>query len=178
MHCPSCDLTTTLNPVKLKSELPAWECAECKGLLIDLLAYRAWRDEWPHDEAPAASVTEVADNARALLCPKCDRVMLKFRIGPRLRNTIDVCTHCDEAWLDQGEWELLGALALQSKLTNIFTQPWQRRVAAEQAEAAQAARYESLVGKDAVSRINEFLDWLENHPKRHDLARILNGRLR
>ena len=177
MHCPSCNTSTVLKPVKLNSNLSARKCVECGGLLIDLIAYRVWRERWPESEVSTPNVTEVAENSKALLCPKCSGVMLKFKIGTDTPNTIDVCTHCSEAWLDEGEWELLGSLALQTKLTNIFTQPWQRRIRVEQVENSQARRNEALVGSEAMAKVVEIVAWVENHPKKDDVLRILRGKL-
>lgn len=177
MHCPTCNKSSTLKPVKLNGDLPARECAECHGILIDLLSYRAWREHRQEQQAESPAVVDVSDNARAMLCPKCSRLMLKFRIGGETRNAIDVCLHCDEAWLDQGEWELLGALALQSKLTNIFTEPWQRRIKAEQNERFHAERNEALIGKTSLERIDAFLSWVEDHPNRDEVLRILRQKI-
>jgi Zn-finger nucleic acid-binding protein len=177
MHCPKCDKHSTLKPIKLNASLIARKCCSCYGLLIDLLSYRAWRDRWAEKEHPKAELIEVEDNSHALLCPNCSRIMLKFRIGKVASNTIDVCTYCDVSWLDEGEWELLGALALQSKLTKIFTEPWQRQLRNEQTEEARAERNEALVGKDTMLKVNEMTYWIESHPKREEVLRILRAKV-
>ena len=178
MNCPSCKSKHTFKPIKLNGSLPARECPECKGILIDLLSYRAWREKWQDiEESIDPVVSEVANSSSALLCPKCSRVMLKYRIGSKSRNTVDVCSNCDDAWLDNGEWELLGALALQSKLTNIFTEPWQQRIKAEQIENQQYERDAALIGSEEMTKIEELISWLDGHPKRQELLRILRKNL-
>ncbi len=172
MHCPSCK-STSLKPIKLSANLPARKCLNCSGVLIDLLSYRAWRDRSSSIPQNAPSVTEVADNKRALVCPKCSRVMLKFKIGGAQSNTIDVCGHCDEAWLDEGEWQLLGALELQGQLTEIFTEPWQRRVRSESAEQSQRQRNKEILGEKDFAELERIAAWIEQHPRKSDLIRIL-----
>lgn len=127
MECPSCK-GSVLKPIMLADNLPERSCPDCSGVLIDLLPYRVWRENWSgpgeHTEAPVA----VEDSASAVLCPQCSSMMLKSRASNEQPNKIDVCTRCDTAWLDNGEWELLGALSLQDQLAAIFTDPWQRRL--------------------------------------------------
>ena len=78
--------------------------------------------------------------------------MLKFRIAGETSNKIDVCQSCDEAWLDEGEWELLGALKIQHKLNSIFTDPWQRNIREENAKKAQEKRFEDLLGEEELKK--------------------------
>jgi len=172
MLCPSCK-DSVLKPVKLAVNLPARKCVHCRGVLIDLLSYRAWRDHWLEQEVAALPITEVPDHSKAMLCPKCSRLMLKFRISGRQPNMIDVCAICDEAWLDEGEWELLEALSLQKKLTAIFTEPWQRRIREERTEEQKAQRLEKLIGKNDLKKVNEVASWIEKHPKKEVVLRIL-----
>lgn len=113
------------------------------------------------------------DSKRALVCPKCSRVMLKFKIGGARPNMIDVCGHCDEAWLDEGEWQLLEALSLQNKLTAIFTEPWQRRIRLEGAATTQRRRNQKILGDEDFAELERILAWIEQHPKKSDLIRIL-----
>lgn len=172
MHCPSCK-SSSLKPVKLESNLPAWKCLSCQGVLIDLLSYRAWNEMSGMSEARQMSVTEIADSKHALVRPKCSRVMLKFKISGQHSNAIDVCSHCDEAWLDEGEWQLLGALSLRDRLTAIFTEPWQRRIRMEKAEEAQRRRNREILGNEDLAEVERIAAWIEQHPRKSDLIRIL-----
>ena len=172
MHCPSCQ-SSSLKPIKLESNLPAWKCLNCSGVLIDLLSYRAWNEKSGMSSGEQTSVAEVTDSKHALVCPKCSRVMLKFKISGQHANAIDVCTHCDEAWLDEGEWQLLEALSLQEKLTAIFTEPWQRRIRMEKAEEAQRQRNREILGDEDLAEVERIAAWIDQHPRKPDLIRIL-----
>ena len=171
MHCPSCK-SPSLKPIKLSVNLPARKCLNCRGVLIDLLSYRSWSEDSPKSAPGAPSATEVADNKRALVCPKCSRVMLKFKIGNTQANTIDVCGHCDEAWLDEGEWQLLEALALQDQLAAIFTEPWERRIRSEAVEASQRQRNMDTLGVEDFAEVERIAAWVAQHPKRSELIQF------
>lgn len=173
MQCPSCK-NTSLKPIKLQENLPARKCQECEGVLIDLLSYRAWRDgTYSEPESTQAAKIEVEDNSKALICSKCSKLMLKFKISGKQQNKVDVCVNCDEAWLDKGEWQLLEALSLQEKLTAIFTEPWQRRIREDEIKFSQQQRYEASLGKEDYSKLIQFKEWIESHPKKDELVRLL-----
>jgi len=53
---------------------------------------------------------------------------ISFEIGASSGNRIELCSRCDEAWLDKGEWRLLGIMDLQDQLPSIFTDAWQRNI--------------------------------------------------
>ena len=102
--------------------------------------------------------------------------MLKFRISGSTSNKVDICSNCDEAWLDEGEWELLGSLKIQHKLNAIFTEPWQRNIREENANLAQEKRFEELLCNEEYEKLVDLKEWINNHPKKADLVRyILKG---
>lgn len=72
-----------------------------------------------------------------------------------------LCAHCDEAWLDRGEWQLLDRLALAGKLTPVFTQPWQNRVRSAEAEHRAEQLWIERIGDDYV-RAQEVREWLRS----------------
>ncbi len=173
MECPSCD-SFTLNPIKLQSGLPARKCKKCEGILIELLTYREWAESNPEQVQKFDDhLTEVEDNTKALLCTKCSKMMLKYKISGTSSNKIDVCTNCHEAWLDNGEWELLGALSLQNKLNKIFTEPWQRNIRNEENEKSHERRFADLLGISDHNKISEIKKWIDTHSKKSDLIRFL-----
>ncbi len=173
MQCPSCD-SYMLNPTKIQSGLPARQCKKCGGILIDLLTYREWLESNPQEVINVdKELIEVDDNSKALLCVKCSKMMLKFRVSGSTSNKIDVCSNCDEAWLDSGEWELLGALSLQDKLNKIFSEPWQKNIRDEESEISHEQRFEELLGKNDYDKIAETKQWIDSHSKKSDLIRFL-----
>lgn len=171
-NCPHC-AERSLIPSRIEAELPALSCEGCGGSLLSLVAYRHWREHQPEQPALDGSdeaLDEVKDTSIALCCPKCRHFMTKFRVSADARNQIDLCVHCDEAWLDRGEWQLLDRLALAGKLTQVFTQPWQHRLRSTEAERRAEQLWSERLGDD-YERAQALREWLRgNAQARHILA--------
>lgn len=174
MKCPRCR-TPDLKPTLIEEYLPAMGCETCHGSLVSLLYYRHWAETQklnaPADPATPAGPVATSDSNTALVCPKCARVMAKFKLTGTVANRVDVCSTCDEAWLDGGEWELLEALQLSHELPAILTDAWQRRIRREQSEGTRRSILTRMVGEAGAVRVEEFRDWLgKNQHKSHVLA--------
>jgi Zn-finger nucleic acid-binding protein len=176
-RCPSCT-DTPLEPIRLgESDLPALGCNGCGGALLSLISYRDWRDRTGADvgsdpSATTAATEEVSDTQSALRCPKCRGLMTKYRFSAETRNQIDLCDHCDEVWLDHGEWELLGRFALNTQLAAVFTRPWQHRLRSQEARQRAETRWSETLGSD-YPRARELRGWLAGHPKGKELMAYL-----
>jgi Zn-finger nucleic acid-binding protein len=162
MNCPHCK-TSDLKPTMIDEYLPAMGCESCHGSLVSLLYYRHWaetRKAPVADATPVAAAQETTDTTTAITCPKCARVMAKYKITGRISNRLDVCSMCDEAWLDGGEWELLETLQLSLKMPTIFTDSWQRRIRRELTEDTRRSILARTIGEDATKRVEDFKAWL------------------
>ena len=178
MKCPSCK-ATGLVPTMIEEYLPAMGCTSCKGSLVSLLYYRHWAETQKpsRDEAaPPPTAVEVSETQSAITCPKCSRIMTKFRIAGDVANRVDVCVSCDEAWLDQGEWELLESLQLSLKVTSIFSDAWQRRIRQEASESTRRAILWRMIGEEGAKRVEEFRDWLAQSKYRPEILAYLYRR--
>lgn len=181
MKCPKCK-TIELKATKLEDGLLAHGCSECNGAFVSLLYYRDWAERTRHgfqEESAAPQVEsgsgiEVDDSATALACPKCARLMRKFKVSGSHANRLDLCTSCDEAWLDGGEWALLKALALSHEMPKVFTEEWQKRIRKETLENERGARFERLVGVAERAKTDEIRAWLKDHPHKHEILFYLN----
>jgi Zn-finger nucleic acid-binding protein len=175
-QCPQC-ADSTLVHAMLTENLAGYSCGKCLGTLVSLAAYRAWRESTGRDRLPttAAAIadTSAADSIAAKKCPKCRSLMSKYRIRAEQTNRLDYCPHCDEVWLDDGEWSLVEGLALSGDFTRLFTQAWQNTVKTEVTEAMEAERLRSLLGSD-YARVEEMLAWLQGHPRRLEILAILS----
>lgn len=176
--CPRCS-TTGLKHTLISEDLPAHACPDCDGLLISLIAYRRWRET--HHPAKGASEQiprDVADqdSKDVVGCTKCGGIMTKFRIMADSPNHIDFCAHCEDIWLDHGEWELIDAMAGADHLNTILTQPWQRRVRSESQENMERQRLRSMLGPD-FDKVAELKDWLETHQHRDVIFAYLRRKL-
>lgn len=173
--CPHCK-ERSLHPSRIEADLPALSCDGCGGSLLSLVAYRHWRENQPEPaggNGSGDSLDEIRDTSTALCCPKCQHFMTKFRVSADARNQIDLCVHCDEAWLDRGEWQLLDRLALAGKLTLVFTQPWQNRVRSTEAERRAEQLWIERLGDDYV-RAQEVREWLRSTPQAREILAYVN----
>src|SRR3954468_18124521 len=104
-QCPQCAGSTLVHAM-LTDDLAGYSCGRCLGTLVSLLAYRAWREHAGRERLPAtpAAVADAPDSIGAMKCPKCRSLMSKYRISAEKTNRLDYCSHCDEVWLDEGEW--------------------------------------------------------------------------
>jgi Zn-finger nucleic acid-binding protein len=172
-RCPSCE-NAQLHPVRLEHDLPALGCPTCGGALLALVSYRNWREHSGPAQAAAqvAPPGAVANSESALRCPKCTRFMTKYRFAADTRNQLDLCSHCDEVWLDDGEWELLESFAIADKLTHVFGNPWQTRVRTQEVQRRAEERWKEKLGDD-YERAREIRTWLESHPLARDVLAYL-----
>ncbi|MGA4320514.1 zf-TFIIB domain-containing protein [Ectopseudomonas hydrolytica] len=170
MQCPACR-TPRLQPTQLDAGLHGYGCSQCAGTLVGLLHYRDWVERQPATDVTGEfAAEELADDTRhALSCPKCAKLMSKYQISGTRANRLDLCGSCDEAWLDNGEWQLLKALELSHKVPAIFTDAWQRQVRQQASEEARRERFTRIAGADAIARADEVRAWLKDHPQRREL---------
>lgn len=164
MKCPHCQ-TEGLKPTMIEEYLPAMGCGTCNGSLVSLLYYRHWAET--QKTAPGAETAgkpmmrpETTETTKAIMCPKCSRLMTKYKLARNVSNRVDVCAACDEAWLDGGEWELLESLQLSLRMPAIFTDAWQRRIRHELTEEARRSILTRLIGEEGTARVEAFKDWL------------------
>ncbi|MFC1750293.1 hypothetical protein ACFL2V_15950 [Pseudomonadota bacterium] len=127
MICPSCKEGTLL-PRKIAEGLPALCCNHCNGQLISMLSYRMWVESQAEMPEASADIEPLSETANALACPKCQKLMSKYRISGHTANKLDSCGSCGELWADDGEWQLLHILGLTDKVSSILTQPWQHAI--------------------------------------------------
>ena len=164
----------------LTEGLAAYSCGQCLGTLVSLVAYRAWRERAGRHALPAASPAIAdnvpADTVGAKKCPKCRSLMSKYRISAERANRLDYCPHCEEIWLDDGEWQLVESLAMSGEFTKVFTQAWQHAVRADLTGAMEERRLHDLLGSE-YGRFVEFSRWLQGQPARQEiLAQLQHSR--
>jgi Zn-finger nucleic acid-binding protein len=172
MKCPRCK-TTDLKPTMIEEFLPAAGCSDCGGSLVSLVYYRHWAEtHQPPAELGSEDTTisvETTDTTSALNCPKCARVMMKYKLTGTVSNRLDACSLCEEAWLDRGEWELLAALQLSHLMPSIFTDAWQRRIRREQVEGGRRLNLARRIGEQGVEKVEQFAAWLNQNQHKADI---------
>jgi Zn-finger nucleic acid-binding protein len=172
--CPQCDHSVLVHTL-LTDELAGYSCGKCLGTLVSLVAYRAWRERTasrPQPAPPAVADVTPPDSTGAKKCPKCRSIMSKYRISAERSNRLDYCPHCEEIWLDDGEWQLIESLVTSGEFTKVFTQAWQYAVRTGITGAMEEQRLRELLGKE-YERVVQFADWLQSQPEKHEiLARL------
>jgi len=178
MKCPTCK-HENLRAARIETDLPAAGCPACKGALVSLLYYRDWAERHANDPVALSQDHAVAEDApdtsTAITCPKCGRLMTKYKISGAVSNRLDVCPGCDEAWLDRGEWELLKALELARKMPQVFTEQWQRNIRKQIAEDTRRAILRRAIGEPALHHTEEFKHWLHEQSRRNDILVYLHA---
>jgi Zn-finger nucleic acid-binding protein len=178
--CPQCDASVLVHTM-LTENLAAYSCGKCLGTLVSLVAYRAWRDHAARGEiaqtGTAAMDVDPPDSIGAKKCPKCRSLMSKYRISSEKTNRLDYCPHCEEIWLDDGEWQLVESLVNTGELTRVFTQAWQYAVRAGISSAMEEERLRELLGAD-YTRVADFAEWLQSQPARQEILARISRRLR
>ncbi len=175
MKCPACH-GSDLEPKQLEQGLVAASCTQCEGALLSLINYRFWAEHAGQDvsdDGSEESATPEVVEEKALVCPKCARLMTKFKIGLMTDRQLDLCSHCDEAWLDHGEWRILKQLELHGQLPKIFTESWQRGIRKERMYNLVKQRYIDMIGEDDFERVETFKQWLDQHESKEDIKQFL-----
>ena len=177
--CPQCDHSILVHTL-LTDDLAAYSCGKCLGTLVSLVAYRAWREHAAREALPVTPAAEAEidapDSIGAKKCPKCRSLMSKYRIRSDKTNRLDYCPHCEEIWLDEGEWELVEGLVASGEFTKVFTQAWQYAVRTGLTTAMEEQRLRELLGAD-YDRVAQFAEWLQSQEAKTEiLARLARRR--
>lgn len=174
MKCPSCK-TETLKATKLEAGLSAMGCDKCHGASVSLLYYRDWAErEEPVAPVSTLSAEPASESQTALTCPKCGKLMTKFRVSGCQNNRLDLCTSCDEAWLDGGEWEMLKSLELSHQMPMVFTEEWQRKVRKQAMDSSREERLAKLIDDADLEKAKAARDWLKDHPNKAEILFFIN----
>ena len=102
--------------------------------------------------------------------------MLKFKFLSDLDHCLDVCIHCEDVWLDRGEWDYLKVRKIEGQLPRIFTNPWQRRLRKARTEQALESGWLRRLGDTDFAEAERVHEWLKDHPTRDVLVAFLNSK--
>lgn len=175
MKCPTCP-DSSLVPTKLADGLPSFSCPSCEGHLIEILSYRLWSERAPSTtrDAERPEPTAAADTKQALICPQCHKLMTKFLMSDTTPNKIDLCGNCGRFWVDGGEWALVQSLNLDTSLTKIFNEPWQKAIRQARVISTHENALRDTLSDSDYARLTQFRQWVSEHPQRVDILDYLN----
>lgn len=175
MLCPNC-IGYQLQAKELEPGMVSASCDKCQGSLLSLINYQFWLGKQPPVTQPldsAKELSEVEDSAHAKLCPKCNRLMAKYKFSNQSANRLDYCAPCSETWMDKGEWELVKEAGLEQNLAEIFTDKWKRLLREQRTAEVLEGRYRSLLGDEVFDQSVSFKTWLGEQEKQRDILQYL-----
>lgn len=175
MKCTVCS-DGRLEASYLEPLLPCHTCSNCGGSLLRMMDYFRWQsdsadssssDEASHSLAnPSVNpVVDVAEETRkAVICPKSGVLMTKYRISAETDNRLDYSAASNAVWIDKGEWALLKANGLATRLNNVFTSHWQHEIRAQESSEVMEELYKRRFGEHytALKAFREVLDSMED----------------
>ncbi|MBN1673434.1 MAG: zf-TFIIB domain-containing protein [Kiritimatiellae bacterium] len=176
MQCPVCK-TKRCSPVELEEGLRASACETCGGRWISHEDYSAWLKHHGATlpEKPFSEVEfDVGDVQEAKLCPDCQRILLKYKVGHGLDFFVDHCPGCGGVWLDRNEWQALQGKNLHDEIHRIFSTSWQRQVRGEQMAAKLDQAYARRFGQESYAKVKEVRQWIQEHPQKRALLAFLS----
>ena len=86
---------------------------------------------------------------------------------------IDRCRNCNGLWFDRDEWQTLRSRNLLHLLPHLTSDEWQRELHQAELEAQEERRLLSELDPRDLARIREIKAWLDGHPNRTTLFRLL-----
>lgn len=178
MKCPVCP-GKALHPHVLTEDLVSSKCDACGGQWINSFQYWKWLEAHPSNSSRSySSLTlqgEGDETARAKVCPECQHILTRHRVGHAVNFTLDRCGNCGGMWFDRNEWDILQNSELRDQIHLVFSATWQSRVREESARIHLEELFAKKIGEEDYSRLKEMKCWLDGHPHRDDLIHFLNS---
>jgi Zn-finger nucleic acid-binding protein len=178
MKCPVCK-QEIMELEEIDVGLDAEVCKKCHGKWISFSHYESWieRRGSSHPEIHVDDDDmKIPEFELARLCPKCSRILVKYKVGRNTAFQIDRCSNCAGVWLDADEWEALKNRNLHDDLQRIFTDHWQEGVSREETRKTLRGIYRSKFGESDYTKITEFKSWLDDQEKRSEILSYLRDK--
>ena len=175
MKCPSCNRHAVLQLTRLDSDLRASRCGRCEGHWITADEYWRWLEVHGNlpEKGPDDIPLEAEDTQHAKLCPRCHRIMLRYKVGHGMDFRLDQCGRCKSVWFDANEWEALKQRNLHDDIHLIFSAPWQSDVRRSEARDVFQSIYAGYFEAD-YDKIRAFKAWVDGHDERTKMIAYLN----
>ncbi|MCY7367738.1 MAG: zf-TFIIB domain-containing protein [Chamaesiphon sp.] len=184
MHCPKCK-SELVNGI-LGDLLLTKHCRECQGDWISGRNYQTWKSQRAEILPNPDALTENYNlpynpsslDAKTAPCPECGCVMARGKIALREPFYLEHCLTCGGIWCDQGEWEVLEQLKLDTNVTKIFSGIWQAQARVSHANQLERQAVIDKVGIDIAQQVFDFEDLLANQPNGDFAAAYLMRRFK
>jgi Zn-finger nucleic acid-binding protein len=176
MQCPVCK-TEKCSPVELEENLKAASCETCGGYWISNQNYSTWlkRHGETIPEKPFSEVEfDVSDVHDAKLCPDCNRILLKYKVGHGLDFFVDHCPGCGGIWLDTNEWNALQDKNLHDEIHKMFSTSWQTQIRGDQMASKLDQVYTNRLGPESYEKAKEIRQWIQDNPQKQAILAFLS----
>jgi len=172
MKCTSCGIGT-LSSAYLESLLPCYQCSHCGGNLFMMRDYLRWKDNNPELDSNSDSTSvELQETEKAMICPKSDGLMTKYRIASDTDHRLDLSASIGAVWLDKGEWELLKQKGLLGSVNTIFTDHWQHEIRSQESADILSSMYQRKFG-DHYEKIKSFRELVNQMDSKSEVIAYL-----
>lgn len=177
MNCPHCH-AEPLTAHALEPGLAAQQCPACRGTWVEAADYWIWLraqgKNLPARPAAEDAPLPLADSDRAMLCPSCGHILLRYKVGHAITFLLDHCTFCGGVWFDANEWEVLKSRNLHDDVHIMFSDVWQARIAQEEHAQEQRRILDEKFGVEDLAEVRRIKDWLAGRPLRYELYALLH----
>ena len=183
MNCPACvttDLERRDGPIG-----PAIHCCpKCIGRWLVFDDHLQWLESLPPSShatsanissvhlAGVTVITEAPHKAR--LCPRCGKIISRYRFSPDHHCWLERCGSCAGIWFDRGEFEAVAAIVPLARIQHLFNDTHQHKVSSELAHRQHEQRCRAIVGDEAFDKAREFKAWIEQQPRRDVLMAYID----
>lgn len=176
MNCPVCKYESLENR-RIEEELWAEVCPKCEGNWISRQSYADWYKTLDKI-LPMKSLDEgemtIPQFQLARLCPKCQRILVKYDVGKNIGFKIDRCSDCAGVWLEKDEWDILKSLNLHDEMQKIFTDHWQEEIDKKETRQVLDKMYKEKFGAEDYQKIKDFKVWLDENEKTAEILAYLD----
>jgi len=165
----------------IENNLTSHDCGKCGGNWIPSFEYWKWREQHkeslPEKSAGQAIPPNPSTGALvAKLCPECNRILIRYKVGHGVNFSLDQCGNCGGVWFDKDEWEALKGRQLHDDVYSVFTAPWQAQVRSQESRRAEEEIYRGKFGEEGFDEIRRMKEWIEEHPRKQEiLAYLMSG---
>lgn len=179
MKCLTCE-NIELQSTQLALGPLTYQCEHCKGHWVSSTDYWSWMEKQgtilPEKPASGEVNLPVTDEKtkRAKICPECDHILIKYKVGHETGVILDHCHSCGGVWFEQREWDVLQDRNLHDEVYKIFTRSWQQQVRQEEAKKHFQSFYAQKFGEQDYAEIRRIKQWIVQHPQRVTLIAYLN----
>lgn len=172
VKCTNCAAQADFVTLELAPGLSGRRCPSCRGTLLEMTEYRRWSALLaPPVNAAAAPAPQ--EQAGSRNCPRCSRVLLRYRVSADTAFHIDRCPNCQLVWFDAGEWESMVAAGLAARLIEVMSDTWQREVHAKERSRHHEAALRDRHGDACIDEILRIRTWLATQPLHEELLVLI-----